>query len=129
MYINARLYNGYTRLYNVSGRAVFCNCGYYIGNISSFLDYHLQPLAKKVKSNIKDTNYFLKKLKELGSLPKNGILCTIDVVGLYSSLPHKEGLALIRKQLDNRENKEARADRYSLKKQMFPTFKQNGALH
>ena len=61
-------------------------------------------------SFIKDTNHFLKKLQELGSLPKNAILCTIDVVGLYHNIPHEEGLASIRKHLDNRENKEVITD-------------------
>ena len=84
------------RLHNVPGRPVISNCGYYTENISSFLDYHLKPLAKKVESYIKDTNHFLKKLKELGRLPKNAILCTIDVVGLYPNIPHKEGLEPIR---------------------------------
>ena len=70
----------------------------------------MQPLAKKVDSYIKDTNHFLKKLKELGSLPKNAMLCTIDVVGLYRNIPHEEGLASIRKHLDNRENKEVTTD-------------------
>ena len=93
-------------LYNVPGRPVISNCGYYTENILSFLDYHLKPLAKKVESYIKDTNHFLKKLKELGSLLKNAILCTIDVVGLYPNITHKEGLASISKHLDNRENKE-----------------------
>ena len=96
------------RLYNVPGRPVISNCGYLLENISSFLDYHLQPLAKKVESYIKDTNHFLKKLKELGSLPGNAILCTIDVVGLYPNIPHEEGLASIRKHLNNRENKEVK---------------------
>ena len=49
--------------------------------------------AKKVESWIKDTNHFPKKLKELGSLPKSAILCTIDVVGLCPNIPHEEGLA------------------------------------
>ena len=93
------------RLPNVPGRPVISNCGYYTENISSFLDYHLQPLAKKVESYIKDTNHFLKKLKELGSLRKNSILCTIDVVGLYPNIPHEEGLVSIRKHLNNGENK------------------------
>ena len=66
----------------------------------------MQPLAKKVESYIKDTNHFLKKLQELGSLPKNVILCTIDVAGLYPNIPHEEGLVSIRKHLSNRENKE-----------------------
>ena len=51
------------RLHDVPGRSVISNCGYYTENISSFLDYHLQPLAQKVKSYIKDTNHFLSKLK------------------------------------------------------------------
>ena len=38
---------------------------------------------------------------------KNAILCTIDVVGLYSNIPHGKGLASIKKYLNNRENKEA----------------------
>ena len=36
------------RLHNVPGRPVISNCGYYTENISSFLDYHLKSLAKKV---------------------------------------------------------------------------------
>ena len=97
-------------LHNVPSRPVISNCCYHMENISSFLDYHLQPLAKKVESPIKDTNHFLKKLQELGSLPKNAILCTIDVVGLYPNIPHDEGLASIRKPLNNRENKEVTTD-------------------
>ena len=85
------------RLHNVLVRPVISNYGYYAENISSFLDYHLQPLAKEIESYIKDTNHFFKKLQELGSLPKNAILCTIDVVGLYPNIPHQEGLASIRK--------------------------------
>ena len=57
------------RLHNVTGRPVISNCGCHTDNISLFLDYHLQPLAEKVESYIKDINHFLKKLKELGSLP------------------------------------------------------------
>ena len=89
------------RLHNVPSRPVISNCGYYRENISSFLDYHLQPLAKKVESYIKDTNHFLKELQELGSLLKNPIVCTIHAVGLYPYIQHEEGLASIRKHLDN----------------------------
>ena len=45
------------RLHDVPGRPVISNCGYYIENISPFLDYHLQPLAQKVKLYNKDTNH------------------------------------------------------------------------
>ena len=80
------------RLHDVPGRPVISNCGYHTINISSFLNYHLQPLAQKVKSYITDTNHFLSKLKSLGKLPQGAIMCTIDVVGLYPNIPHSEGL-------------------------------------
>ena len=88
------------RLSNVPGRPVISNCGYYTENISSFLDFHLQPIAKKVKSYIKDPNDFLKKLRSLTNLPGNSLLCTMDVVGLYPNIPHDKGLSALRKRLN-----------------------------
>ena len=57
------------RLHNVPGRPVISICGYYAGNISSFLDHHLKPLVEAVKSYIKDTNEIRKKLLSLPKLP------------------------------------------------------------
>ena len=85
------------RLHDVQGRPVISNCSYYTENISSFLGYHLQPLAQKVKSYIKDTNHFSSKLKSLGKLPQGPIPRTIDAVGLYPNILHSEGLTSLRK--------------------------------
>ena len=85
------------------------NCGYYTENIYSFLDYHLQPRTQKVKPYIKDTNYFLSKLKSLGKLPQGVILCTNDIVGLYPNIPHSEGLTSLRRFLELR-NKQISSD-------------------
>ena len=73
-------------------------------NISSFIEYHLQPLAQNIKSYIRDTNDFL---SELASLPPlaDVILCTVDVVGLYRNILHDEGLIAMRKALDLRKDK------------------------
>ena len=71
------------RLENVLGRPVFSNCEFYTENISAFLDFLLQLLTRKVKSYIKDTNDFLKKLRSLTNLPNDIILCSVDAVGLY----------------------------------------------
>ena len=46
------------RLHSVPGRTVISNSSFYTENISSFLDFHLKPLAKQVKSFVKD---FLKR--------------------------------------------------------------------
>ena len=94
------------RLHDVPGRPVISNCGYYTENISSFLDCHLQPLAQKVKSYIKDTNHFLNRLSSSGKLPQGAILCTVDVVGLYPNIPHREGLTSLRRVLELRDNKQ-----------------------
>ena len=98
------------RLNNVPGRPAISNCGYYTENISTLLDFHLQPLAQAVKSYIKDTNDFLNKLRSLPKLPDNIILCTVDVVGLYPNIPHEEGLSALRKRLDNRMEKYISSD-------------------
>ena len=94
------------RLYSVPGRPVISNSGYYTENISAFLDFHLQPVAKEVKSYIKDANDFLRRIRDLPELPKDSILCTIDVVGLYPNIPHEFGLNSLRKSLEARVNPE-----------------------
>ena len=33
---------------------------------------------------------------KLGKIPEGALLCTVDVVGLYPSIPHREGLEAIR---------------------------------
>ena len=93
------------RLHNVPGRPVISNSSYFTENISSFLDFHLKPLAQKVKSYIQDTNDFLKKIANLPPLPDDLILWTIDIVGLFPNIPYEEGLITIRRALDTRKHK------------------------
>ena len=93
------------KLENVPGRPVISNCGFYTENISAFLDFHLQPLTREVKSYIKDTNDFLKKLRSLTDLPSDIILCSVDVGVLYPNIPHDEGLSTLRKRLEIRTEK------------------------
>ena len=93
------------RLHNVPVRPVISNSGFYTENISAFVEHHLKPLAQKVKSYVKDTNDFLRKIANLPPLPEDLIFCTIDVVGLYPNIPHDEGLKAVRNALDSREDK------------------------
>ena len=53
-----------------------------------------------MKSYIKDTKDFLRKLSNLPSLPEDVILSTIDVVGLYPNIQHEGALAAIKEALD-----------------------------
>lgn len=93
------------RLHSVPGRPVISNSGYYTEKISKFLDSILQPIAAKVKSYIRDTKDFLKRIRDLSELPEGCIFCTIDVVGLYPNIPHEEGLKALKVALEARENK------------------------
>ena len=98
------------RLNSVPGSPVISNCGFSTENISAFLDHHLQPLAKKVRSYVKDTNHFLRKIMDLDGLPRDTILCTVDVVGLYPSIRHEEGLEALREVFEGREDKAISTD-------------------
>ena len=79
--------------------------GFYTENVSSFIEYHLKPLAQNVKSYIEDTNDFLCKFASLPPLPDDVILFPIDVVGLYPNITHDEGLIAMRKALDLQKDK------------------------
>ena len=98
------------RLHNVLGRPVISNSSYYTENISSFLDHQLEPLAQAVKSYIKDTNEFLKKLRPFPKLPNGIIICTMDVVGLCPNIRHEEGLSQLRNRLETRKEKYVSTD-------------------
>ena len=65
----------------------------------------MQPLTRDVKSYIKDTSDFLKKLRSLTDLASDIILCSVDVVGLYPNTPHDEGLSGLQKRLQLRRDK------------------------
>ena len=53
---------------------------------------------------------FFQNSKEQKKLPDDSIMVTIDVVGLYPSIPHDEGLAALRKALDKRTSKSVSTD-------------------
>ena len=63
-----------------------------------------------VKSYIKDTNHFLRKIIELAQLPEGTIFCTLGIVGFYPNIPHDEGLAFLKVVLDNRVDKQVLTD-------------------
>ena len=73
--------------------------------VSEFLDYQLKPVMQHGKSHIRDSGYFLEKIKNISTLPENAILAIADVVGLYSGIPDQAGLSPLKKALGNRSMK------------------------
>ena len=55
---------------------------------------------RSAKSYLRETSDFLKKLKELGCVPQNELLVTGDLVGLFLSIPHLDGLEALSIKLD-----------------------------
>ena len=56
-------------------------------------------------SYIRDTGDFFAKINAAGEVPNGTILVAADVVGLYPSIPHSEGLDILKKQYENYPNK------------------------
>ena len=55
-------------------------------------------------SYTKNSGDFIKKTRNLGSVPENAILVTAGGMGLYPSIPHESGLKALREVLDQREH-------------------------
>ena len=80
----------------VPGRPVISGCNSPTEKLSEVVDSFLKPLVPTIPTHIKDTRHFLSKLRALDTLPRGCILATIDVVGLYPSIPHVDGLEALR---------------------------------
>ena len=90
-------------MHSVSGSSVICNSGFYTGNISAFLAFHLKSIVIKVKSYIKDTSDYFKKLHNLPELPDDVISCTTNLVRLYTN--SKKDYRVLKKVLDKHSRK------------------------
>ena len=97
-------------LENVPGRPVISNFGTPAEKVSEFLDHHLKPVMQSGKSYIKDSEHFLEKIKTLGCISDNAITVTVDVVGLYPSIPHQAGLIALKEALDKILSKKIPSD-------------------
>ena len=76
--------------------------------LSKLVDSWLQDTVQKVPSYIKDTTDMLNKVEEwnnrFGPFPDTTKLVTIDVVGLYTNIPHDGTLSAVREQLNANPN-------------------------
>ena len=51
-------------------------------------------------SYIRDSGDFIDKMKRIGEVPEGSFLVTADVLGLYPSIPHKEGILALKSKLE-----------------------------
>ena len=85
------------RLYDLPGRPVISNCGTSREKVSEFLDKpvilssyiypsYLNPSCEKVCLTLKIQTILLHKIRYFKDKPKDALLATADVVGLYPSI-------------------------------------------
>ena len=92
------------RTMNVPGRPVISNNGTATERISSFLDFHLKNIIPTIPHILEDTRDFLYRIEQLQNIIEATLPVSLDVVGLYPHIPHDEGLQVMKKYLDKRED-------------------------
>ena len=102
LYLLPKIHRG---LFNVPGRPVISNCRTPTEKASEFLDSHLKTIMQESWSYIKDSTDFINKIGQIGDIPESAILETVDIVGLYPSIPHMAGLKALKNALDKRKQK------------------------
>ena len=79
----------------------------------------LKSVIREGWSYIKDSGDFIKKLKNIDHIPQDAIMVTADLVGLYQSIHHDVCPKTLRKEFDNRENKEISTDDLTKMSELF----------
>ena len=74
------------------GRPIISGVGTFSEGLSGYVDSLLNPLLFNIPSFIQDTTHFLRVLNNIGTLPANTLLVTMDVTSLYTNIPHEEGI-------------------------------------
>jgi hypothetical protein len=76
----------------IPGRPIISASSGPTDQISRFVDTYIKPLVPLIPSYVKDTPDFIRKLRNVESIPTTAYLCTIDVKALYTNIPHLQGI-------------------------------------
>ena len=85
----------------VPGRPICSSNGHPTEHISEFVDDYIKKYVTMNESYVRDTQDFIDKVTSLPNLPKDSLLCTLDVTSLYSNIPTEEGIAAVSERLYN----------------------------
>ena len=77
------------------GRPIMGACLHPTELLSKYIDRELNPWVSGIPSYIKDTNHLISTLKDI-QLPNEAKIVTFDVTGLYTNIPHGEGIQAIK---------------------------------
>ena len=80
---------------SIPGRPTCSSINHPTSNISKFVDEHIKKYVPKTKSYVRVTQHFISRIKQLGQIPENSLLVTLDVSSLYTNIPNHEGLIAV----------------------------------
>jgi hypothetical protein len=107
------------------GRPIISGNGCPTERISQFVDHFLKPCVLNVKSYLKDTTHLLNLLREVGTLPPNSIIFTMDVTSLYTNINNDEAITACAEALDLNRPGETEPSNISLLKLLECVLKMN----
>ncbi|XP_070549126.1 uncharacterized protein [Ptychodera flava] len=84
---------------NIPLRPIIPQCNSITTPMATFVDFHLQPIVRSLPSFIKDTTHHLQDLQHI-SPPEGAILVTMDVVSLYTNIPHSYGIQAVKEMIE-----------------------------
>ena len=64
------------------------------------MDYHLQPIVRKIPSYVQDATDFLSRINKIDFVPNNSYLVSLDVKSLYNNIPSAEGIKSVKTSLE-----------------------------
>ena len=85
----------------IPGRSVITSVNCHSSEILEYLDQHLQPIVREIRSYIKDTSNFDRKLKSITDVPENSHLVTPDAKSFYTSILNPEGIKIVKTSNEN----------------------------
>ena len=76
-------------------RPIYSSVNHLTSRISKLFDEQNKDYVPKTKSYIRDTQDFIKKIKQLGSLTDERSYACVDVSSLYTNIPNHEGILAV----------------------------------
>ncbi|XP_039261676.2 uncharacterized protein LOC120337843 [Styela clava] len=87
---------------NHPSRPIISTNGTATEKLSAYVDYKLTPLMCKrvIPSYIRDSMDFLNHLQKIKTIGQESLLVSMDVVSLYTNIPHNDGIEAMEKYLN-----------------------------
>ena len=84
-------------------RSICSGCGSMFKNVSKYVEHHIKHVGTTHPTYLQDTPDFLRYIEEInmrGDPPPNATLLTVDVIGLFTNIPEKDGTEAVHEALE-----------------------------